>query len=31
MSALFDVILPVFLVVGFGYLVCWRKMLSAPI
>ncbi len=28
MSALFDVILPVFLVVGFGYLVCWRKMLS---
>ena len=28
MSALFDVILPVFLVVGFGYLVCWRGMLS---
>jgi predicted permease len=29
MSALFDVILPVFLVVGFGYIVCWRRMLSA--
>ena len=28
MSALFDVILPVFLVVGFGYVVCWRRMLS---
>lgn len=28
MSALFDVILPVFLVVGFGYVVCWRGMLS---
>ncbi|RDW12280.1 AEC family transporter [Paracoccus thiocyanatus] len=28
MTALFDVILPVFLVVGFGYLVCWRKWLS---
>lgn len=28
MSALFDVILPVFLVVAFGYIVCWRKMLS---
>ena len=28
MNALFDVILPVFLVVGFGYVVCWRRMLS---
>ncbi|SMG09484.1 AEC family transporter [Paracoccus sp. J56] len=28
MTALFDVILPVFLVVGFGYLVCWRKWLT---
>ena len=28
MNALFDVILPVFLVVGFGYVVCWRQMLS---
>ncbi|WP_199260141.1 AEC family transporter [Paracoccus binzhouensis] len=28
MTALFDVILPVFLVVGFGYVACWRRMLS---
>ncbi|WP_313349879.1 AEC family transporter [Paracoccus sp. (in: a-proteobacteria)] len=28
MTTLFDVILPVFLVVGFGYLVCWRKWLT---
>lgn len=28
MTALFDVILPVFLVVGFGYIVCWRGMMS---
>ncbi|KGJ05931.1 hypothetical protein SAMN04487972_11144 [Paracoccus halophilus] len=28
MSALFNVILPVFLVVGFGYITCWRGMLS---
>ncbi|MDO5642275.1 MAG: AEC family transporter [Paracoccus sp. (in: a-proteobacteria)] len=26
MSALFDVVLPVFLVIGFGYLVAWRKL-----
>lgn len=30
MSALFDIILPVFLVVGFGYLVAWRGWLLAP-
>lgn len=30
MSALFDIILPVFLVVGFGYLVSWRGWLSEP-
>ena len=29
MQALFDVILPVFLVVGFGYVVVWRKLFSA--
>lgn len=29
MQALIDVILPVFLVVGFGYLVAWRGILSA--
>ncbi|WP_432448889.1 AEC family transporter [Aliiroseovarius marinus] len=28
MSALIDIVLPVFLVVGFGYLVRWREMLS---
>lgn len=28
MSALFDVILPVFLVIGFGYVVAWRGMFS---
>lgn len=28
MSALVDIVLPVFLVVGFGYLVRWRKMLT---
>lgn len=28
MSALIDIVLPVFLVVGFGYLVRWRGMLS---
>ncbi len=28
MTVLFDVILPVFLVIGFGYLVAWRKMFS---
>ncbi|NHF73353.1 AEC family transporter [Paracoccus xiamenensis] len=26
MSALFDVVLPVFLVLGFGYVVAWRKL-----
>ena len=29
MSSLFDVILPVFLVIGFGYLVAWRGLFSA--
>ena len=29
MQALLDVILPVFLVVGFGYVVSWRKLFSA--
>lgn len=29
MQALLDIILPVFLVVGFGYLVAWRGLLSA--
>ena len=29
MQALLDVILPVFLVVGFGYVVVWRKLFSA--
>ena len=29
MQAIFDVILPVFLVVGFGYVVVWRKLFSA--
>lgn len=29
MSALFTIIMPVFLVVGFGYLVCWRGWFSA--
>ena len=29
MSALIDVILPVFLVLGFGYVAAWRKLLSA--
>ena len=28
MTVLFDVILPVFIVIGFGYLVAWRKMFS---
>ncbi|MTH65008.1 AEC family transporter [Paracoccus shanxieyensis] len=28
MTTLFDVILPVFLIIGFGYLVAWRKMFS---
>jgi len=28
MQALLDVILPVFLVVGFGYIVVWRKVFS---
>lgn len=28
MSILFDVILPVFIVIGFGYLVAWRKMFT---
>lgn len=28
MTILFDVILPVFIVIGFGYLVAWRKMFS---
>lgn len=28
MQAIFDVILPVFLVVGFGYVVVWRKLFS---
>ena len=28
MSALIDVILPVFLVIGFGYVVAWRKLFS---
>ncbi|MCB1400407.1 MAG: AEC family transporter, partial [Rhodobacteraceae bacterium] len=28
MTALIDVILPVFIVIGFGYLVTWRGMLS---
>ena len=28
MSALFDVVLPVFLVIGFGYLVSWRGLFS---
>lgn len=28
MSALFDVILPVFLVIGFGYIVAWRGLFS---
>ena len=28
MQALLDVILPVFLVVGLGYLVVWRKVFS---
>lgn len=30
MQALLDVILPVFLVVGFGYIVAWRKVMTAP-
>ncbi len=29
MQALLDIILPVFLVIGFGYLVAWRGLLSA--
>jgi hypothetical protein len=29
MQALLDIILPVFLVVGFGYLIAWRGLLSA--
>ena len=28
MSALFDVVLPVFLVIGFGYIVAWRGLFS---
>ena len=28
MAALIDVILPVFLVVGFGYLAAWRRLFS---
>ncbi|MTH76370.1 AEC family transporter [Paracoccus aestuariivivens] len=28
MTILFDVILPVFIVIGFGYLVAWRKMFT---
>lgn len=28
MSILFDVVLPVFLVIGFGYVVVWRRMFS---
>ena len=28
MSALFDVILPVFIVIGFGYVVAWRRMFT---
>ncbi|MDO5604590.1 MAG: AEC family transporter [Paracoccus sp. (in: a-proteobacteria)] len=28
MTALFDVVLPVFLVIGFGYVVAWRGLLS---
>lgn len=28
MTVLFDVILPVFIVIGFGYLVAWRKLFS---
>lgn len=28
MTVLFDVILPVFLIIGFGYVVAWRKMFS---
>ncbi|SMO35016.1 AEC family transporter [Paracoccus laeviglucosivorans] len=28
MTILFDVILPVFIIIGFGYLVAWRKMFS---
>ena len=28
MSALFDVVLPVFLVIGFGYVVAWRGLFS---
>lgn len=30
MSALIDVILPVFLVIGFGYLLAWKGLFSAP-
>lgn len=29
MSALIDVILPVFLVIGFGYVVAWKGLFSA--
>jgi predicted permease len=30
MSALFNIILPVFLIIGFGYLVAWRGWFKAP-
>ena len=28
MTILFDVILPVFIVIGFGYVVAWRRMFT---
>ena len=30
MNALIDVILPVFLVLGFGYLATWRRFITEP-